>query len=402
MTKTVFVVMCAEFLHPGHVNIIKVARELGEVTVGLATDEFNARYKRLAWMSYEQRKIIVENIKGVERVIPQETLDLPPILRAIKPDYFVHGDDWKTGSNQEVRQKVIEVLKEWGGTLVEPPYTEGVSSTQLDTMWRTTGTTPELRRQRLRRLLAFQPFVRILEVHDTPTGWLAEQAQVKINGKVKAFDAMWYTTESFLPAKSDNGSAPSLQEHILRDLLGKTTNPLIVEITNGGQDFVSTLKTLERLGASAGVVNGTAFSGSGWIPVENVQELAHTISAVKETQGTADFPILVRIHLQDIHQGADDLLLQAQAYAEAGADALIISGHSETFAEGFDFCRLYAKLENKIPLLTTLPAHRAVHERELVNAGIKGILYSDQSLRIVYTSMMKAAEALLGHSSPQN
>ena len=113
--KTVLVVMSAEFFHSGHLNIIKTARELGEVTVGLATDEFNGRYKRVSVLSYDERKAIVENMKGVERVIPQDTLDLAPILRELKPDYFVHGDDWKTGPLASVRRQVKDPPSKVGG-----------------------------------------------------------------------------------------------------------------------------------------------------------------------------------------------------------------------------------------------------------------------------------------------
>jgi len=352
-------------------------------------------------MSFEQRKIVVENIKGVKRVIPQETLDLPPVLRALKPDYFVHGDDWKTGPNQEVRQKVIEVLKEWGGTLVEPPYTEGVSSTQLDAAWRTTGTTPELRRQRFRRLLAYQPVVRILEVRDGLMGLVAERAQAKSGRRTKTFDAMWVATESFSPGKPGNGSVElASQERVIRDILGKTTKPLIVDEKGHGRDTLSMIKTLEQLGVSAVAVGDdidaetSAFSGNGF------HDFARIIPAGKKMQGTEDFFFIARIHL--LGEGIENAVARARAYAEAGADALMIQVRSDQLESLYDFCRRYAKQENKIPLLTTFPASRAAHERELVDAGIKGILYSDQSLCTAYTNMMKAAEALLGPSTPQD
>ncbi len=129
--KTVYVGMSADLLHHGHLNIINTARELGYVIIGLVTDEALVSYKRLPLIPYNQRKVIVENIKGVDKVVPQETLDYVPNLRKIKPDYVVHGDDWKSGIQRETRQRVIDVLKKWGGQLVEPEYTEGISSTQL-------------------------------------------------------------------------------------------------------------------------------------------------------------------------------------------------------------------------------------------------------------------------------
>ena len=125
--KKVYVAMSADLLHPGHLNIINEARKYGEVILSLLTDSAIASYKRLPYLTFEQRKMIVENIKGVSRVVPQTTLDYVPNLREIKPDYVVHGDDWRTGVQRETRQRVIDALKEWGGELIEPKYTPGIS-----------------------------------------------------------------------------------------------------------------------------------------------------------------------------------------------------------------------------------------------------------------------------------
>ena len=127
--KKVYVGMCADVVHPGHLNIINTAKELGRVVVGLLTDEAIASYKRRPFFSYEQRKTLVEHIKGVDEVVPQETLDYVDNLREFRPDFVVHGDDWKEGVQSETRQRVIDALAEWGGELVEPHNTDGVSST---------------------------------------------------------------------------------------------------------------------------------------------------------------------------------------------------------------------------------------------------------------------------------
>ena len=97
MNKKVYIGMSADLIHPGHMNIIKEAAKLGDVIIGLLTDKAIASYKRLPYMTYEQRKAVIENIKGVKKVIPQETLDYRPNLRKIKPDYVVHGTDWREG-----------------------------------------------------------------------------------------------------------------------------------------------------------------------------------------------------------------------------------------------------------------------------------------------------------------
>src|SRR5690606_19934271 len=147
-TPTVYVGMSADLIHPGHINILQRAAELGEVTIGLLTDAAIASYKRLPHMTFGQRKAVVENLKAVRRVVAQETLDYVPNLRRLKPDYVVHGDDWRTGVQKQTRQRVIEVLREWGGELVEVPYTQGISSTQLNQSIKQIGTTPSVRLSR--------------------------------------------------------------------------------------------------------------------------------------------------------------------------------------------------------------------------------------------------------------
>jgi len=154
LSKKVYVGMSADLIHPGHLNIIKKARELGEVIIGLLTDKAIASYKRLPFMTYEQRLEIVENIKGVSRVIAQETLDYVPNLESLRPDYVLHGDDWKEGVQQQTRQRVIDTLKQWGGELIEIPYTRGISSTQLHNALKEIGTTPDVRLRSLKRLLS--------------------------------------------------------------------------------------------------------------------------------------------------------------------------------------------------------------------------------------------------------
>lgn len=123
--------MAADIVHPGHVNILKVAASYGDVIVGLFTDEAIASYKRVPYMTYEQRAAVIGNMKGVVEVIPQETKDYEPNLRKLKPDYMVHGTDWRTGPLAQVRQRAIDVMAEWGGKVIEPEYTKGISTTQI-------------------------------------------------------------------------------------------------------------------------------------------------------------------------------------------------------------------------------------------------------------------------------
>ena len=203
--KIVYIAMSADLIHQGHLNIIHEGLKLGEVIIGLLTDEAIAGYKRLPLIAYNERKLIVENLKGVAKVIPQNTLDYVPNLKELKPDFVIHGDDWKTGVQKEVRKQVIVALAEWGGKLVEPKYTEGISSTDLIAAVKACGITPGNRMKTLKRLIAIKPIVRILEAHNGLTGLIVEKTSIEKDGKKIEFDGIWESslTDSTSKGKPD-------------------------------------------------------------------------------------------------------------------------------------------------------------------------------------------------------
>ncbi|MCK5062430.1 MAG: isocitrate lyase/phosphoenolpyruvate mutase family protein, partial [Candidatus Aenigmarchaeota archaeon] len=257
--KKVYIGLCADLIHHGHINIINEGRKLGDVTVGLLTDKAIASYKRVPLIPFEERKGIIENIKGVSQVIPQDTLDYVPNLNMLKPDYVVHGDDWRAGVQQQTRGRVIAALNEWGGQLVEPKYTDGVSSTQLIKNVMEQGTTPDIRRKKLGRLLKLKPIVRILEVHNGLTGKIVEKINHIEGGTVRDFDGMWISslTDSTAKGKPDTGAVDvSSRLQTIEHIMDVTTKPMIVDVDNGGliEHFVFTVKTMERHGVSAVIV----------------------------------------------------------------------------------------------------------------------------------------------------
>jgi len=237
--KQVYVGMSADLIHPGHMNILKEAARLGEVTVGLLTDAAIASYKRVPYLTYEQRKAVVENIKGVARVIPQETLDYAPNLLVEKPDIVVHGDDWRVGVQAKTRQKVIDALAQWGGELVEIPYTKGISSTQLHEDIKAIGTTPDVRLRRLRRLLDAKGFVRALEVHHGLSGLIVENLHVTApDGTNREFDCMWSSslTDSTARGKPDIEAVDMTARMVMvNEIFEVTTKPLILDADTGGR-----------------------------------------------------------------------------------------------------------------------------------------------------------------------
>jgi phosphoenolpyruvate phosphomutase len=407
--KKVYVAMSADLIHPGHLKIINSAKKLGKVIIGLLTDEAIASYKRLPYMTYEQRKIVVENISGVEQVIPQITLDYVPNLRKIKPDYVVHGDDWKSGVQKKIRKDVINALKEWNGQLVELAYTQGISSTQLNRSLQEIGVTPEIRMKRFRRLLEVKPIVRILEVHNGLTALIVENTKVEKDGIIKEFDGMWISslTDSTAKGKPDIGLVDLTSRlNTIQEALDGTTKPLILDGDNGGipEHFVFMVKTLERLGVSAIIIEdkiGLKKNSLFGTEVEQTQDdketFAYKISKGKQATVTEEFMIIARIESLILKKGINDAIERAQTYINAGADAIMIHSKDEKPNEIFDFCKRYSKLSQKVPLVAVPTTYNYVTEKELADAGINIVIYANHLIRSAYPSMIKTAESILLH-----
>jgi len=403
----VYVAMSADLIHPGHLNIIKKAKEYGDVTLGLLTDKTIASYKRLPFLSYEQRKIIVESIKGVKEVIPQETLDYVPNLLKLKPDYVVHGDDWKTGRQKETREKVLEALKKWGGTLIEPEYTEGISSTLLNEEQRSIGTTPQIRIKRLRRLLAAKPIVRILEAHSGLTGLIVEHTKVSDNIAVKEFDGVWISslTDSTTKGKPDIELVDFTSRlDTINQIIEVTTKPIILDGDTGGpvEHFVFMVKTLERLGVSAVIIEdkvGLKKNSLFGTDVEQMQaeiaEFSDKITRGKKAQLTDDFMIIARIESLILKKGLDDAIKRAGAFIEAGADGIMIHSKEKDGSEIFEFCKKYKKFETRVPLIVVPTAYNHVYEKELAALGVNIVIYANHLLRSAYPAMVTTAKIIL-------
>lgn len=407
--KTVYVGMAADLVHPGHINIIKVAAELGQVTVGLLTDEAIGSYKRTPMLDYQQREAIVSQLKGVHQVVPQETLDYRPNLKKLRPDYVVHGDDWKTGVQRTTRQAVIDTLATWGGELVEPEYTPGVSTTDLVLRSKGIGTTPDLRRRRLKRLLAAQDLVRVLEAHNGLTGLIIEQTSVEVEGKKREFDAMWISslTVSTATGKPDTGCVDfSSRLTTVDDILEVTTKPIIFDADNGGlpEHFFYMVRSLERVGVSAviledkiGSKRNSLFADASMHQQDNIEDFCKKITVGKRAQVTEEFMVIARIESLILGAGPEDALQRAAAYIDAGADGIMIHSKSESPDEILDFCAKFRATGAAVPLVVVPSTYCSVTESELSKAGVNIVIYSNQLLRSAYPAMQKTAESILTH-----
>ena len=406
----VYVGMSADLIHPGHLNILNNAVSYGEVTVGLLTDSAIASYKRLPYMSFEQRKLVVENIKSVSNVVVQKTLDYEPNLRKYKPDFVVHGDDWREGVQQNVRDKVIKVLSEWGGKLIEVPYSKGISSTKLNQLLHEIGTTPDIRRNKLRRLLEAKPLLRFLEAHNGLTGLIVENASVSDkNGIKQSFDGMWGSslTESTAKGKPDIEAVDvTSRMNTLNDIIEVTTKPIIYDADTGGKNehFTFTIKTLERLGVSAAIIEDKIGLKKNSLFGTEVDQEQDTISgfcdkirAGKSAQVTNDFMIIARLESLILNMGMDDALNRAKAYIEAGADGIMIHSRKKDPAEVFEFCDNFKNFTRKVPLIAVPSSYNIVTEDELANRGVNIVIYANHLLRSAYPSMMETAKSILSN-----
>jgi len=408
-TKTVYVGMSADLIHPGHLNIINEAAKYGSVTVGVLTDRAIASYKRLPFLSFEQRKLIVENLKGVDKVVAQNTLDYRPNLLSLKPDFVVHGDDWKEGIQKDVRQQVIDTVSQWGGEVIDVPYTKGISSTLLNQQLKEIGTTPDIRMKQLRRLIDAKSIVRILESHSGLTGLIVENTSVEINGIKKTFDGMWSSslTDSVLKGKPDIEAVDlTTRLHSLNDMLECTTKPIIFDGDTGGkiEHFVFTVRTLERLGVSATIIEDkTGLKKNSLLGAEvhqeqaSIEEFSAKIKAGKKSQITDDFMIIARIESFICGKTLNDATERALSYIEAGADGIMIHSKEKTGEDIQQFCRALRAKNQSIPIVVVPSTFNHIKESEFIEWGVNIVIYANHLLRSSYPAMLNTAKSILAN-----
>jgi len=407
----VYIGMSADLIHQGHLNIISEGRKRGKVIIGLLTDEAISSYKRLPLIAYDERKLIVENLKGVDRVVSQKTLDYRPNLNELKPDFVIHGDDWKEGVQSKIRKQVIDELSKWGGTLIEPEYTKGISSTDLITAVKERGITPGIRMKNLKRLIASKPIVRLLEAHNGLTGLIVEKTSIEKNGIKLEFDGIWESslTDSTAKGKPDTELVDFTSRFsTIEEILEVTTKPIIVDGDTGGkiEHFKFRVKTLERLGVSAVIIEdkigskrNSLFGTDVVQQQDTIENFAKKISEGKKSLVTEDFMIIARIESLILNMGLDDALMRAEAYINSGADGIMIHSKNKDGGEIVDFCKRYNEYKKRVPLVVVPSTYGHMTENDLKDIGVNVVIYANQLLRSAYPAMTKTAESILKYGS---
>lgn len=407
MAKKVYLGMIADIMHPGLINIINEGAKYGDVVVGLFTDKAIATHKRLPYLTYEQRETVVRSIHGVADVVPQDDWSYVPNLLKYKPDYIIHGDDWLEGPDKYIRDEVIKVMESLGGKVIEIPYTKGITSSGLAEELESLGTTPQARLKSLRRLITAKPIVRIMESHCGLTGLIIEHTKVEVGNEIREFDGMWASslTDSTSKGKPDIEAVDlTTRLHDLNDSLEVTTKPVIYDGDTGGktEHFVFTVRTLERLGVSAviiedkvGLKQNSLFGTDAVQTQDTIEGFCSKIQAGKEAQVTRDFMIIARIESLIAGKPVEDALERAFAYVAAGADGIMIHSKNKDGMDIKEFCQRFREKDNHTPIVAVPTTYAQFTEAELAAWGINIVIYANHMLRSAYPAMVKCAERIL-------
>ncbi len=407
MAKKVYLGMIADIMHPGLINIINEGSKYGDVIIGLFTDKAITTHKRLPYLTYEQRETVVRSILGVSDVVPQDDWSYVPNLVKYKPDYIIHGDDWLQGPDKYIRDEVFKVMEAMGGQVIEIPYTKGITSSGLAEELESLGTTPQARLKSLRRLITAKPIVRIMESHCGLTGLIIEHTKVEVGNEVREFDGMWASslTDSTSKGKPDIEAVDlTTRLHDLNDSLEVTTKPVIYDGDTGGktEHFVFTVRTLERLGVSAviiedkvGLKQNSLFGTDAVQTQDSIEGFCSKIQAGKEAQVTRDFMIIARCESLIAGKPVEDALERCHAYVAAGADGIMIHSKNKDGQDIKEFCQCFREVDNHTPIVAVPTTYGQFTEAELAEWGINIVIYANHMLRSAYPAMVKCAERIL-------
>lgn len=405
--RTVYMCFSTEYIHSGHIAIINKARRLGRLIIGVLSDEAVSSFKRYPLIPFEERKALIENISGVEKVVEQETLSYATNLRNLKPDYVVHGNDWCEGFQKPIRQEVCEVLAEYGGRLIEYPYSNNPMYKELDANHRAEASMPDVRRGRLRKLINMKGLVTALEAHSGITGLIVENTKVLQEGKTYQFDAMWVSSlcDSTAKGKPDIELVDMTSRfRTIDDIMEVTTKPIIFDGDTGGltEHFVYTVRSLERMGVSmviiedkTGLKKNSLFGTEVKQTQAAIPDFCEKIRAGKKAQKTREFMICARIESLILERGMEDALERAFAFSKAGADAIMIHSRKKDPAEIFEFVKKFREKNTITPIVVVPTSFNTVTEKEFKDRGVNVVIYANQLTRTGFPAMQDAARTIL-------
>ena len=401
--------MCfsTDMIHSGHIEIIRKAEKLGNLIIGVMSDEAVASYKRFPLLPYEERKTMFENITGVTKVVEQKTLSYKDVLEKYRPDIVVHGDDWKEGFQKPLRNEVCTILASYGGQLVEFPYSKNEKYEEIERRARSELSLPDIRRSRLRKMLAAKGLIIAMEAHDGITGLICEKTVISNQGGAHQFDAMWSSSlcDSTAEGKPDIElvDMTSRFRHI-NEIMEVTTKPIIFDGDTGGftEHFVYTIRTLERMGVSmiiiedkTGLKKNSLFGTEVTQTQDFIENFCEKIAAGKKAQKTRDFMICARIESLILERGMEDVSARAFAFTRAGADAIMIHSRKKDPSEIFEFVEMFRKEDMLTPIVVVPTSFNTVTEEEFKEKGVNIVIYANQLTKTGFPAMQAAARTIL-------
>ncbi len=406
-SRTVYMCFSTDIIHSGHIAIIKKAQHLGRLIIGVLSDEAVVSYKRFPLLPYTERKVMMENIAGVYKVVEQKTLSYKENLEKYQPDMVVHGDDWRNGIQKPIRDEVVSCLASYGGKLVEFPYSKDEKYSELDKRARAELSTPDVRRARLKKALAMKGTITAMEAHSGLTGLIVENTIVEEEGGARQFDAMWISSlcDSTAKGKPDIELVDMTSRfRTIDDICEVTTKPIIFDGDTGGltEHFVYTVRSLERMGVSmviiedkTGLKKNSLFGTEVKQTQADIPEFCAKIAAGKKAQRTKDFMICARIESLILEQGMDDALERAFAFTDAGADAIMIHSRKKDPSEIFEFVEKYRERNQTTPIVVVPTSFNTVTEEEFKSRGVNIVIYANQLTRTGFPAMQNAAKLIL-------
>lgn len=404
--KVVYVPLAVDFIHSGHINILKKASDYGKVTVGLLTDKAIAKYKKIPLITFEERRKIVSGIKYVSHVVKQDTSNYEETIKKHKPHFFAHGNDWKFGPMKKVRNSVFKSMKEIGGKVLEFPYTKNISASEikekiLDQY------KPFDRISLLKRMIENHKHIRLIESHSALTGMIIEELSVTNKNKKLEFNGMWSSslTDSLLLGMPDNQSVDySTRINNLVNLTKKTTKPILFDADNGGEKHLIPylIRNMEFNGISGiciedktGEKINSLFENQSKSKQESIANFCEKIRLIYKTRRNKDFYIVARIESLILGKTVNDALKRAFAYVKAGADAILIHSKDKNAKSVIDFSKKFKKKFPQIAVICVPSTYSSSHEKKLFSSGINVVIYANQLLRASYFAMLKAASKIL-------
>ena len=410
MSKKVYVSLIADLIHAGHINILKEAAKLGEVTVGLLTLKACGELNDIPYLDFDKRKEVLENLSMVSNVVAQDTASYKTNLEDLKPDFVVHGDDWINSYQKKYRNEVIELLEQWDGKLIEVSYSNDINEMQIKEQMTKLGITTSARMGRLRKLINAKPVVKILEVHNALSGLIAQNAtETTTDGEEVTFDGMWSSslTDSTSKGKPDIEAVDTTARlNTINEIFEVTTKPMIYDADTGGkaEHFEFTVRSLERTGVSAviiedktGLKKNSLFGNDVAQTQDSIENFCHKIKVGKNAQITNEFMIIARIESLILEAGMDDALQRAFAYVEAGADGIMIHSRLKDPAEIIEFVTKFRAKDKTTPVIVVPTSFNSVTTDEFAKIGVNVVIYANHMLRAAYPGMMKVAKTILKH-----